>query len=89
MEINGYSELPSDFILKNINEFIEKQGRNPALIIMSKDVIRSLYREIQRKGVLPPDKDKLFSITMILEERIAFGGTEVVICGGKERFALI
>lgn len=82
------SMSPSEFITSHVDEFIVKNGRSPAVILISQDVLKDLYEELKHSGLLPKDKE-VYSVALMLRQQISMAGVEVAIVGGTKRFGLL
>lgn len=85
--VRGDMESANDFLKRCIEDYVQKQSRPPALIVMSSDVLRRLGKEAKLAGGIP--KDKVISVSLMLKEPMVYGGVEIVVCGGENRMALI
>lgn len=88
-QMNGTDQnVPSVFFERAMINFEEKNGRKPAMIVVSPDVLRDVYKEFKRNGMLPANAGP-FSLVTITRKPFSYSGVEIVICGGEKRFALI
>lgn len=89
-QMNGTPQEPTsavEFTQNSIHDYLQ-QGNTINLIIMSKDVLKDIYKEMKVKGMLPKPVPP-FSVALMLNSPIKVAGYEVVLCGGQKRFALI
>lgn len=80
-------QTPMEFIKKNMLQFEEEHGRKPAVMLVSKDLLKDLFRESKHHGLLP--QGTVFSITLLLNTPMKLWGCEIALIGGEKRMALL